>query len=41
MLLDTFQGHTNTVYHMDMRDNMLLSCSLDETVKLWTVPTLP
>ena len=33
--VDTLTGHINTVYNMDIQGNMLLTSSLDETVKLW------
>ena len=33
--VDTLTGHTNTVYHMDIQGNMLLTVSLDATVQLW------
>jgi WD40 repeat protein len=33
--VDTLSGHVNTVYHLDIHGDKLLTCSLDETVKLW------
>jgi len=41
-LVDTFQSHSNTVYHIAMSPSgtELLSCSLDETVKLWNVASI-
>ena len=38
--VETLTGHRQTVYHLSMVRNQLLSCSFDETVKLWTLPPL-
>jgi WD40 repeat protein len=38
--VDTLSGHGNTVYHLDIQGDKLLTCSLDESVKLWNL-TLP
>eukprot|EP00760_Papus_ankaliazontas_P032517 PhM_4_TR586/c0_g1_i4/m.86349 len=37
-LTQTYAGHTNTVYSIAQRDDMLLSSSLDESLKLWKLP---
>ena len=34
-LVDTLSGHVITVYHLDVIEDKLLTCSLDGTVKLW------
>ncbi|KAH9580950.1 WD40 repeat [Trypanosoma melophagium] len=36
-LVETIPGHHNTVYHMDVFGNTLLTSSLDDTLKLWTI----
>ncbi|RNF03107.1 antigenic WD protein [Trypanosoma rangeli] len=35
--LETITGHHSTVYHMDVARNKLLTSSLDDTLKLWTI----
>jgi WD40 repeat protein len=37
-LTSTFPGHTNTVYNIAQREDLLVSCSLDESLKLWRLP---
>eukprot|EP00759_Apiculatamorpha_spiralis_P026580 PhF_6_TR29399/c3_g1_i1/m.43399 len=37
-LSTTFAAHTNTVYNIAQKDDMLVSCSLDESLKLWKLP---
>ncbi|KEG06785.1 antigenic WD protein [Trypanosoma grayi] len=34
---ETIPGHHSTVYHMDVTGNKLLTSSLDDTLKLWTI----
>eukprot|EP01060_Flectonema_neradi_P005806 TRINITY_DN1388_c0_g4_i1.p1 TRINITY_DN1388_c0_g4~~TRINITY_DN1388_c0_g4_i1.p1 ORF type:complete len:624 (+),score=124.65 TRINITY_DN1388_c0_g4_i1:52-1923(+) len=38
LLKNTLNGHGGTVYHTAYHDDILMSCSLDETVKLWKFP---
>ncbi|CCW61144.1 unnamed protein product [Phytomonas sp. EM1] len=33
----TVTGHLNTVYHIDIKGNKMLTASLDNTLKLWTI----
>ncbi|KAH8619552.1 WD domain [Trypanosoma vivax] len=34
---ETISGHQSTVYHMDVNGNKLLTSSLDDTLKLWSI----
>ncbi|KAF5217135.1 hypothetical protein ECC02_010028 [Trypanosoma cruzi] len=36
-LFETITGHHSTVYHLDVVGNKLLTSSLDDTLKLWTI----
>ncbi|EPY20689.1 hypothetical protein STCU_08880 [Strigomonas culicis] len=36
-LVETIVGHQSTVYHLDVRENKLLSSSLDNNIKLWEI----
>lgn len=36
-LEEAIPGHRSTVYHMDISGNKLLTSSLDETLKLWSI----
>ena len=34
--LSTFTGHTDSVYGLEVMHDIVISCSWDSTVKLWT-----
>lgn len=36
-LCETIPGHRSTVYHMDVLGNRLITSSLDDTLKVWTI----
>ena len=38
LLKESLSGHKGTVYHIAMYQELLLSCSLDETLKMWLWP---
>lgn len=35
--VETIIGHLSTVYHMDISEDKLLTCSLDDKIKLWNI----
>eukprot|EP01062_Namystynia_karyoxenos_P030928 TRINITY_DN22_c0_g1_i3.p1 TRINITY_DN22_c0_g1~~TRINITY_DN22_c0_g1_i3.p1 ORF type:complete len:593 (+),score=132.99 TRINITY_DN22_c0_g1_i3:169-1947(+) len=35
---ETLAGHQNTVHHVTVSNDLIVSCSLDETLRSWTLP---